>query len=139
MLGRRWRWTGRLPNPRIVIVTDRDDLDKQIKGTFKACDLEPVRATSGSDLLQLIQNKTPLITTIVNKFDTALRYAQYRTRTPTSLYSWMKAIARRPASLAATASSQQDAAAAAQGLLPGLYGHASAQGGEKDTGQLLGA
>jgi type I restriction enzyme, R subunit len=34
-----------IKNPRILIVTDRDDLDKQIKDTFKSCDLEPVRAT----------------------------------------------------------------------------------------------
>lgn len=29
-------------------MTDRDDLDKQIKDTFKSSDLEPVRATSGA-------------------------------------------------------------------------------------------
>jgi type I restriction enzyme R subunit len=33
--------------------------------------MEPVRANSGSNLLQLIRNKAPLITTIINKFDTA--------------------------------------------------------------------
>jgi type I restriction enzyme R subunit len=60
-------------NPRIIIVTDRDDLDKQIKGTFKSCEMEPIRATSGSNLLELIEHKTPLITTIINKFDTALK------------------------------------------------------------------
>jgi type I restriction enzyme R subunit len=38
--------------------------------------MEPARATSGSHLLQLIQDKKPLITTIVNKFDTALKAAQ---------------------------------------------------------------
>ena len=77
MLGKALALDREIANPRIVIVTDRDDLDKQIKNTFKACELEPVRATSGSHLLQLIQNKTPLITAIVNKFDTALRSAQY--------------------------------------------------------------
>jgi type I restriction enzyme R subunit len=77
MLGKALALDREITNPRIVIVTDRDDLDKQIKNTFKACELEPVRATSGSHLLQLIQNKTPLITAIVNKFDTALRSAQY--------------------------------------------------------------
>ena len=71
MLGKALALDREIANPRIVIVTDRDDLDKQIKDTFKACELEPVRATSGSHLLQLIQNKTPLITAIVNKFDTA--------------------------------------------------------------------
>lgn len=76
MLGKALAFEKEIINPRIIIVTDRDDLDKQIKGTFKACDLEPVRATSGADLLLQIQNKVPLITTIVNKFDTALRNAK---------------------------------------------------------------
>ncbi|QOY90179.1 type I restriction endonuclease subunit R [Paludibaculum fermentans] len=76
MLGKALAMDRGISNPRIVIVTDRDDLDKQIKDTFKACELTPVRATSGSHLLQLIENKTPLITTIVNKFDTASRSSQ---------------------------------------------------------------
>lgn len=74
MLGRALALDKAIANPRIVIVTDRDDLDKQIKGTFKSCDMDPVRATSGSDLLSLIRARTPLITTIINKFDTALRH-----------------------------------------------------------------
>jgi len=74
MLGRALALDRAITNPRIVIVTDRDDLDKQIRGTFKSCDMDPVRATSGSDLLSLIRARTPLITTIINKFDTALRH-----------------------------------------------------------------
>lgn len=77
MLGRSLALERSIANPRIVIVTDRDDLDKQIKDTFKSCDLEPVRATSGSHLLGLISDKAPLITTIINKFDTALRNSQF--------------------------------------------------------------
>lgn len=73
MLGRSLALERSIENPRIIIVTDRDDLDKQIKDTFKSCDLEPVRATSGSHLLELIHNKAPLVTTIINKFDTALK------------------------------------------------------------------
>lgn len=76
MLGRALAMDQSIQNPRIIIVTDRDDLDKQIKGTFKSCDMEPVRATSGSHLGTLIRNKTPLITTIINKFDTALRSSE---------------------------------------------------------------
>jgi type I restriction enzyme R subunit len=71
MLGRALALDPDIINPRIIIVTDRDDLDKQIKGTFKSCEMEPVRAGSGSHLLQLVRNKAPLITTIINKFDTA--------------------------------------------------------------------
>lgn len=73
MLGRALALERSIENPRIIIVTDRDDLDKQIKDTFKSCDLEPVRATSGSHLLDLVRNRAPLVTTIINKFDTALK------------------------------------------------------------------
>jgi type I restriction enzyme R subunit len=73
MLGRALALDPDIANPRIIIVTDRDDLDKQIKSTFKSCEMEPVRAGSGTHLLQLIRNKAPLITTIINKFDTASR------------------------------------------------------------------
>ncbi|MGR3614871.1 MAG: type I restriction endonuclease subunit R [Paracoccaceae bacterium] len=76
MLGRSLALDKTIRNPRILIVTDRDDLDKQIKDTFKSCDLEPIRATSGSHLLELIRDRAPLITTIINKFETALRNSQ---------------------------------------------------------------
>ncbi|NKE74477.1 type I restriction endonuclease subunit R [Ochrobactrum intermedium] len=76
MLGRSLALDKAIPNPRILIVTDRDDLDKQIKDTFKSCELEPVRATSGAHLIELIRNRTPLVTTIINKFDTAARAAE---------------------------------------------------------------
>lgn len=76
MLARALALDPAISNPRIVIVTDRDDLDKQIKGTFKSCDMEPVRATSGAHLLTLIRERAPLVTTIINKFDTAARSAQ---------------------------------------------------------------
>ena len=59
MLGRSLALERSTKNPRIIIVTDRDDLDKQIKDTFKSCDLEPVRATSGVHLLESIRDKTP--------------------------------------------------------------------------------
>lgn len=76
MLGKALALEETIPNPRIVIVTDRDDLDRQIKNTFKSCEMEPVRATTGTHLISLIQNRTPLVTTIINKFDTASRVGQ---------------------------------------------------------------
>jgi len=76
MLGRSLALERSIENPRIIIVTDRDDLDKQIKDTFNSCDLEPIRATSGAHLLELVRNKAPLVTTIINKFDTALKNSQ---------------------------------------------------------------
>src|SRR5690606_28592424 len=63
-----------IENPRIILVTDRKDLDKQIGDTFRNCNLkkEVVRATSGEHLLQLIQNKElDVVTTLVHKFESA--------------------------------------------------------------------
>ena len=73
MLGRALVLDKAITNPRIIIVTDRDDLDKQIKDTFKSCDMEPVRATSGAHLVELVRDKAALVTTIINKFDSAAR------------------------------------------------------------------
>ncbi|MFA6458973.1 MAG: type I restriction endonuclease subunit R [Candidatus Paceibacterota bacterium] len=61
-------------NPRVIIVTDRKDLDKQIKDTFKNCNLkkEVIQATSGQHLVDLIKEKDlSVITTLVHKFESA--------------------------------------------------------------------
>jgi type I restriction enzyme R subunit len=61
-------------NPRIIIVTDRKDLDRQIKNTFKSCNLkkEVIQATSGQHLIDLIKEKNlAVITTIGKKFESA--------------------------------------------------------------------
>lgn len=73
MLGKALVLDSRITNPRVLIVTDRDDLDKQIRDTFLACELEPVRATSGKHLGDLVRGGAPLITTLINKFDGAAR------------------------------------------------------------------
>ncbi|MCH6256545.1 HsdR family type I site-specific deoxyribonuclease [Puniceicoccaceae bacterium K14] len=58
---------------RIVIVTDRDELDKQIEGVLKQSsvipDTDKVRATSGQDLLKKLSKANPrLVCTLVHKF-----------------------------------------------------------------------
>ncbi len=59
---------------RIVIVTDRVDLDKQLGNTFAACGLEPQRARTGQDLLDLVSGrKIAIITTLIHKSDKALK------------------------------------------------------------------
>ena len=61
-------------NPRVVIVTDRKELDGQIAATFALTRLIPARATSGRHLVELVTNgKADVITTIINKFNTAER------------------------------------------------------------------
>lgn len=65
-----------ISNPRVIIVTDRRDLDKQIRDTFKNCNLkkEVIQATSGQNLLELIQEKNlAVITTVVDKFEQAAK------------------------------------------------------------------
>ena len=58
-------------NPRVVIVTDRKELDKQIAATFSHTRLSPARAASGKHLIELINSKSAdVITSIINKFNT---------------------------------------------------------------------
>ncbi|MEN6433290.1 MAG: type I restriction endonuclease subunit R [Smithella sp.] len=68
-----------VPNPRIVLVTDRDDLDKQLGNTFAACGLDPKRATSGRNLLELVaEQKATIVTTLIHKFDKALNQRKFQ-------------------------------------------------------------
>ena len=61
-------------NPKVVIVTDRKELDGQIAATFAHTRLNPARATSGRHLVELVDDgKADVITTIINKFNTAER------------------------------------------------------------------
>ena len=74
MLARALIGNSALKNARIVLVTDRVDLDKQIKGTFKNTGMEPRRANTGRELVELIkEGQTSVVTTIINKFETAAR------------------------------------------------------------------
>jgi type I restriction enzyme R subunit len=60
-----------ITNPRVVIVTDRVDLDDQIWRTFEACGKKAERAATGEHLVRLIrEGKAGVITTIINKFHT---------------------------------------------------------------------
>jgi type I restriction enzyme, R subunit len=61
-------------DPKIILVTDRIDLDDQIYKTFKNCGKEVDKATSGEGLFRLIEeNKATIITTIIDKFEAGLR------------------------------------------------------------------
>lgn len=61
-------------NPRIVLVTDRTDLDNQITKTFKKCGKQVENATTGNRLTELLESHTDaVITTVINKFATAIK------------------------------------------------------------------
>ncbi|MBD3377605.1 HsdR family type I site-specific deoxyribonuclease [candidate division KSB1 bacterium] len=79
MLARNLALDPDILNPRIVLVTDRDDLDKQLGNTFVACGLEANRATSGRNLLELVsEKKSAIITTLIHKFDKAYAVKKYQ-------------------------------------------------------------
>jgi len=61
-------------NPRIVLVTDRTDLDSQITKTFRKCGKDVENATTGKNLVELLEsNNDSIITTVINKFATAIK------------------------------------------------------------------
>ena len=61
-------------NPRIVLVTDRTDLDSQITKTFRKCGKEVENATTGQRLVELLESDTDaVVTTVINKFATAIK------------------------------------------------------------------
>ncbi len=59
-------------NPRVLLVTDRLDLDDQIWKTFIACGKKVHKAESGADLVATIKKgKVDIITTVINEFEAA--------------------------------------------------------------------
>lgn len=67
-----------IKNPRVILVTDRVDLDKQIWETFRNCGKEPKRARTGRHLIELLKNPdNEIITTIINKFETANKKSEF--------------------------------------------------------------
>lgn len=60
--------------PRIVLVTDRIDLDDQLYDTFRGSGVELVQADSGGDLRRLLSDpRSRVVTTLVHKFLRALK------------------------------------------------------------------
>ena len=57
------------PNARVAIITDRDELDKQIEGVFTESGEKIKRTTSGRDLMKkLAEAKPRLLCSLVHKF-----------------------------------------------------------------------
>jgi type I restriction enzyme R subunit len=62
-------------SPTIVVLTDRDELNKQICGTFEACGLlgkaegKKFMATSGTDLVEKLKGNPSFIFTLIQKFN----------------------------------------------------------------------
>ncbi|MCD8518262.1 MAG: HsdR family type I site-specific deoxyribonuclease, partial [Flavobacterium sp.] len=62
-------------NPKIILVTDRVDLDNQITETFRNVDVPVHNAKTGNQLVELLQSKSDaVVTTIINKFEAAVNH-----------------------------------------------------------------
>jgi len=72
MLARKIMLT--IHNAQIILVTDRTDLDRQITETLKKVDIDVLNASSGKQLVNLLKgNGDFVVTTIINKFDAAVK------------------------------------------------------------------
>jgi type I restriction enzyme R subunit len=57
------------PDARVLLITDRTELDEQIEGVFKGVNEDIYRTTSGADLLGTLNESLPwLICSLVHKF-----------------------------------------------------------------------
>lgn len=73
MLAKNLALNPNIQNPRILVVTDRLELDKQIRNTFADRGITDVkRAGSGKHLRNLIKAKHEAVTTLIDKFEGAL-------------------------------------------------------------------
>ncbi len=58
-----------ISNSRVLIITDRDELDKQIEKVFKGVDEDIYRTKSGRDLIEKLNQTTPLmLCSLIHKF-----------------------------------------------------------------------
>ncbi|MBW1803402.1 MAG: type I restriction endonuclease subunit R, partial [Deltaproteobacteria bacterium] len=72
-----------IPDHKIVLVTDRVDLDDQIYTTFLHCGKELTQAKTGKHLIELVEgHKERIITTVIDKFDAALGRKDLRDEDP---------------------------------------------------------
>lgn len=64
---------------RIILVTDRTDLDEQLTKTFKSCGKDITRARTGKHLGKLVEDRGKQnISTIINKFNAALNQQTFK-------------------------------------------------------------
>lgn len=63
----------RIIEPKVVLITDRVDLDDQIFRTFQNCGVQIKQANSGQDLISTLQDsKAVVVATTIHKFDSVV-------------------------------------------------------------------
>ena len=75
MLAEQIALSKKIKNPKIVLVTDRIDLNSQITETFLKCNIPVIEAATGKHLIELLKSSSDaVITTIINKFKAAVNH-----------------------------------------------------------------
>ena len=83
MLAKALALSERIDNARVVLVTDRVDLDEQLWRTFEACGKPAVRAKDGEELVRLVEEGSAgVITTVIHKFDKVINKRGVRDSNP---------------------------------------------------------
>ncbi|HUF39544.1 MAG TPA: HsdR family type I site-specific deoxyribonuclease, partial [Anaerolineales bacterium] len=83
MLARAIALAEDIPDYRIVLVTDRIDLDEQLKNNFLSTGAEVFQAGTGVELSKLLVSpKSRIITTVINKFEAAVGRGKTRIEDP---------------------------------------------------------
>lgn len=68
-----------IDNHKIILVTDRVDLDDQIYHTFRHCEKDLVQAKTGNHLLELIGGQQErIVTTVIDKFEASLKKKDFK-------------------------------------------------------------
>lgn len=71
MLAKALVLDSRIKEPKVILITDRIELDEQISKTFRNCGVGVTQAESGDDLIEAIRDsKASIIATTLQKFDT---------------------------------------------------------------------
>ncbi len=74
MLGKALALSKTIPNPKVILVNDRIDLDDQLRDTFKNCGAAIHQAASGKHLLELVNSpRAEVVTTVIDKFEGVAR------------------------------------------------------------------
>lgn len=73
MLAKAIAMENSIDSPKIILMTDRVELDRQIYKTFNNCGLPVTQAKTGNHLVELLNSsRAGIITTIIDKFDTVV-------------------------------------------------------------------
>ena len=68
------RFDSKIKDPRFIMVTDRINLDKQIRDNFINTKMSPHRAKTGKGLIELLKDDgNTVVTALVNKFESAIK------------------------------------------------------------------